>query len=127
MGYFQSAIPLALHSLTKAKFTKSYNKNLKLCSLFSSYLLHPSKIFYSNLNRTYTKIIFLTSYFIISLPTSLSLTAYLSIDLFEGVKDTYFFASKQEKKSLRDLQQSFHNSTLSFAVWQKFSLNLQSS
>lgn len=101
MGNFQSAIPLAPHSLTKTKFTKSYNNNLKLCNL---YLLHSSKLFYSNLNRTYTKIPFLTSYFIISLPISLSLTAYLSIDLFEGVKDTYFFASKQERKSSRDLQ-----------------------
>lgn len=99
MGSFQSAIPLALHSLTKTKFTKSYNKNLKLCNLFDSYLFHSSKLFYSNLNRTYTKISFLTSYFIISLPISLSLTAYSSIDLFKGVNNTYFFASKQEKKA----------------------------
>lgn len=112
MGYFQSAIPLAPHSLTTTKFTKSYNNNLKLCNLFGSYLLYSSKPFHSNLNRTYTKISFLISYFIISLPISLSLTAYLSKDLFEGVKDTYFFASKQEKKA-----QEIYNSLFITQLW----------
>lgn len=81
------------------RFTELFNKNLQPWSSLGSYLLLPSKSFYSDSNSIHTKLPVPAPYFIIRLLTSLGSTVCLAMDLVQGLTDNGFFESQHGKRS----------------------------
>lgn len=100
------ATSLALHltSLpTEARSTKPSNENLKPSSSFSSCLLLPINLFYSDTNSSPTKLLFPAPHFIVRSSSSLGPTKCLALDLVQGVTDA-FIIDRQHDQGDPDIQ-----------------------